>query len=100
MRDYSKVTCPATAVNCGLEMSANSDKISTMESVTVRDSFTDAIRFWEPRRVIYNLVLAVIVIASALVTTGPFHRDAEAVSPRSASDDGRLLADYAVPFQP
>jgi hypothetical protein len=34
-----------------------------MESVTVRDSFTDAIRFWEPRRVIYNLVLALIVIA-------------------------------------
>jgi hypothetical protein len=35
-----------------------------MESVTVRDSFNDAIRFWEPRRAIYNLVLAVIVIAS------------------------------------
>ena len=34
-----------------------------MESVTVRDSFTDAIRFWEPRRVIYNLVLALIVVA-------------------------------------
>jgi len=34
-----------------------------MEPVTLRDSFTNAIRFWEPRRVIYNLVLAVIVVA-------------------------------------
>lgn len=28
----------------------------------LRDYFTDAIRFWEPRRVLYNLVLAAIVI--------------------------------------
>jgi hypothetical protein len=34
-----------------------------MDSVSVREYFTDAIRFWEPRRVIYNAVLAVIVIA-------------------------------------
>jgi hypothetical protein len=34
-----------------------------MEAITILDSFTNAIRFWEPRRVIYNLVLAVIVIA-------------------------------------
>jgi hypothetical protein len=34
-----------------------------MEAITIRDSFTNAIWFWEPRRVIYNLVLAVIVIA-------------------------------------
>ena len=33
-----------------------------MESVTVRDSLTDAIAFWEPRRIIYNLVLALVVI--------------------------------------
>jgi hypothetical protein len=33
-----------------------------MESVTVRDSLTDAIAFWEPRRVIYNLVLALVVV--------------------------------------
>lgn len=33
-----------------------------MDSVSVREYFTDAIRFWEPRRVIYNLVLAAIVI--------------------------------------
>ena len=33
-----------------------------MDAPTLRDHFTDAIRFWEPRRVIYNGVLAVIVI--------------------------------------
>ncbi len=32
-----------------------------MEPVTIRDSFTNAIRFWEPRRVIYNLALTVVV---------------------------------------
>jgi len=34
-----------------------------MDTIPVRDYFTDAIRFWEPRRVIYNVVLAAIVIA-------------------------------------
>jgi hypothetical protein len=33
-----------------------------MDSASVREYFTDAIRFWEPRRLIYNLVLAAIVI--------------------------------------
>jgi hypothetical protein len=33
-----------------------------MESAKLRESLTDAIRFWEPRRVIYNLVLSLIVI--------------------------------------
>jgi hypothetical protein len=33
-----------------------------MDSSSLREYFTDAIRFWEPRRVIYNLVLAAIVI--------------------------------------
>ena len=28
----------------------------------MRESFTDAIRFWEPRRLIYNLALALVVI--------------------------------------
>jgi hypothetical protein len=32
-----------------------------MKPVTIRDSFTNAIRFWEPRRVIYNLALTVVV---------------------------------------
>jgi hypothetical protein len=34
-----------------------------MNSTELRDYFTDAIRFWEPRRLIYNLALAAIVIA-------------------------------------
>jgi len=38
-----------------------------MESVTVRDSLTDAIAFWEPRRVISNLVLALVVIICFVV---------------------------------
>jgi hypothetical protein len=33
-----------------------------MNGSAVREYFTDAIKFWEPRRVIYNSVLAVIVI--------------------------------------
>ena len=33
-----------------------------MDGSAVREYFTDAIRFWEPRRAIYNLVLAVVVI--------------------------------------
>lgn len=33
-----------------------------MEALTIRDSLTDGIRFWEPRRIIYNLVLAVVVV--------------------------------------
>ncbi len=33
-----------------------------MDGLTLRDYFTDAIKFWEPRRVIYNLALALIVI--------------------------------------
>jgi hypothetical protein len=34
-----------------------------MNSSELREYFTDAIRFWEPRRLIYNVVLAAIVIA-------------------------------------
>ena len=33
-----------------------------MDSHTFRESATDAIRYWEPRRLIYNAVLAVIVL--------------------------------------
>jgi hypothetical protein len=28
---------------------------------TIRESITDSIRYWEPRRIVYNLLLAVIV---------------------------------------
>ena len=33
-----------------------------MEPELIKNSFTDAIRFWEPRRVIYNLALCAIVM--------------------------------------
>lgn len=34
-----------------------------MDGITLRDSLSNAIRFWEPRRLIYNLVLVFVVIA-------------------------------------
>jgi len=37
--------------------------LAIMNSAELREYFTDAIRFWEPRRLIYNVVLAAIVIA-------------------------------------
>jgi hypothetical protein len=33
-----------------------------MESPTFRESVSDAIRFWEPRRLVYNGLLALIVL--------------------------------------
>ena len=38
-----------------------------METVTIRDMATDALRYWEPRRLVYNALLAGIVVACALV---------------------------------
>jgi hypothetical protein len=43
----------------GLETEVN---LLLMDGSTLRDYFTDAIKFWEPWRVIYNLVLAAILI--------------------------------------
>lgn len=37
------------------------------EIVGFRDALTDAIRYWEPRRIAYNLVLAVVVAIHAAV---------------------------------
>src|ERR1041385_2343884 len=34
-----------------------------MNSSEFRDYFTNAISFWEPRRVLYNVILALIVLA-------------------------------------
>jgi hypothetical protein len=56
LRDYSKVG------PTGLSVFSDWIKIQLMESGTLRESFTDAIRFWEPRRLIYNLVLSAVVI--------------------------------------
>lgn len=33
-----------------------------MDAQSLRDSVTDAMKFWEPRRVVYNAALATIVI--------------------------------------
>ncbi len=33
-----------------------------MDGLSVREFFTDAMRYWEPRRIIYNVVLAAIVL--------------------------------------
>ncbi len=33
-----------------------------MEMATIRESITDSIRYWEPRRIVYNLLLAVTVV--------------------------------------
>jgi len=38
------------------------------EAVTFREALTDAIRFWERRRIIYNLVLALIVAIHAVLS--------------------------------
>lgn len=38
-----------------------------MESLSIRESVTDALRYWEPRRIVYNLVLAAIIIAYFLI---------------------------------
>ena len=33
-----------------------------MDTATIRDWATDAIRYWEPRRILYNLILAAIML--------------------------------------
>ena len=37
------------------------------EAVTIREALTDAIRYWEPRRIIYNLALAAVVAVHAVI---------------------------------
>jgi len=46
-----------------------------METVQWRDYLSNAIRYWEPRRILYNLLLAAIVIAH-YVAKLPFSRTA------------------------
>jgi hypothetical protein len=38
-----------------------------METAALREWVTDAIRYWEPRRIIYNLVLTGVVLACFVV---------------------------------
>ena len=42
---------------------ARGSKLTAMETPSVREYVTEAIRYWEPRRVIYNLVLVAVVVA-------------------------------------
>ena len=44
-----------------------------METLQWRDYFGDAIRYWEPRRILYNLLLAVIVVVHFVMGL-PFSR--------------------------
>ena len=39
------------------------ESLKIMDAQILRDSVTDAIRYWEPRRLLYNLVLAAIVLS-------------------------------------
>jgi hypothetical protein len=45
-----------------------SHPISTQESGPFRSFFAEAIRYWEPRRLIYNLVLTAVCAAWTVVT--------------------------------
>ena len=34
-----------------------------MSQITARDALSEAVRYWEPRRILYNCVLLIVVIA-------------------------------------
>ncbi|OLE13144.1 MAG: hypothetical protein AUG89_05855 [Acidobacteria bacterium 13_1_20CM_4_56_7] len=55
--------------------STNAIQFRVMNTITLQDYFTDAIKFWEPRRVVYNLVLAAIVVLY-FVASDPVSRTA------------------------
>jgi hypothetical protein len=42
-----------------------------MDAATVRDYATEAIRYWEPRRIVYNVVLASVVLIYFFVSAAP-----------------------------
>ena len=52
-----------------------SDNFGKSPSGWFRDSLADAIRFWEPRRLAYNLVLTAVVV-TWVTTTWPHFRPA------------------------
>jgi len=39
------------------------NKLTAMETPSVHEYVTEAIRYWEPRRVIYHLILVAVVVA-------------------------------------
>jgi hypothetical protein len=42
-----------------------------MDAATVRDYATEAIRYWEPRRIVYNLLLGSVVLIYFFLSVGP-----------------------------
>jgi hypothetical protein len=38
----------------------------------MKELITESLRYWEPRRVLYNTVLALVVVGNALCHHGPF----------------------------
>ena len=56
------VICPCTAEAQVVTQRQAWNNATTMDTATIREWATDAIRYWEPRRVVYNAVLAAIVI--------------------------------------
>jgi hypothetical protein len=61
-----------------------------------RDVFTDAIRFWEPRRVGYNIVLT-LTILGWVVFTWPHFRSAFTLSSLLATIASYWVADEIYP---
>jgi hypothetical protein len=67
LRDYSKARRVPSEDESGrvirLQRNINEINLPIMNSLTLQDYFTDAIKFWENKRPIYNLALAAIVLA-------------------------------------
>jgi hypothetical protein len=61
------------------EHRTESDVFGNSPFGSFRESLADAIRFWEPRRVVYNLVLSTVVVVW-LMATWPHFRVALTVS--------------------
>jgi hypothetical protein len=59
--------------------STQSQSLGKLPSDPFRGLLTDAIRFWEPRRLVYNFVLAAVVVVW-LVATWPYFRVAFTLS--------------------
>ena len=63
----------AQCINCVFERSrGKATRMSTSRAVDVpsslREAVRDATRYWEPRRIVYNAVLAAVVVAWILLT--------------------------------
>ena len=45
-----------------------------MGNLAMRDFITDAIRYWEPRRILYNAVLLVVVVATCFLQSAGYRQ--------------------------